>query len=954
MRHCLPATFRSSTITRALALVPLLAAAIGAHGADDLQQGLIAEYFELSETPGDFVDLKSKKPFLVRIDKQINYDSVEGQFYNTKLAANFTARWSGVVKIEKAGSYTFATESDDGSRLSIDGKPVVNNGGSHGMEKKSGTIELTPGDHAIVVEYFQGGGGAGMKVFWKAPGGDEQPIPAAALASSKAALAAVAWDKDAFAKRKAGGGGGGGGNPKDWYNLMDFGPIHSASITAQWPEKNMAIKGVAVSLGAKHGAEGLKAGVCFDTDLLRYSAGWTDGWLALRGVAYDGSHGPAGPSVAGNQFFGTKAAPGWSKGDSFADPRSEPFGPLPSEWAKWKGLYLNGDKVVLSYTVGGSAVLELPALEAGGKAISRTFNLAKFAAASSMVVSELPGGTGAVEGAVAKLSGGGKQLAASLVGAPAGVALAIDGERILMKVPAGAAGVFKLVLSEDAAALAGAGPAVDPASLAKGGPVLWQQTVEVKGELGAGDAGYVVDTITTPANHTENPYNARLRIAGIDFFSDGRAAVSTWNGDVWVISGIDDKLEKIVWKRYAAGLYQTLGLKIVDDKIYTLGRDQITRLHDLNNDGEADFFENFNNDMHVTPGFHEFALDLHTDRQGNFIFAKGGPVRPGGRGWETISEHAGTVMRVSKDGSKLEIIGTGVRAPNGSGFGGPDDLVTVGDNEGTWTPACRVTAIPPNRIPMFVGVPDLAHKNPPPTDYTRPIYWTPHSIDNSNGGQVWSPKGDKWGPLAERLLHISYGKSDLHLVLMEKIPDAPNNCGWQGGIVKMPLAFNTGIARGRFNPKDGQLYVAGLQGWQTNGAKFGGVQRVRYTGKPWATATGLSVKKNGIALAFSVPLDKAEAGNKDNYTIEEWNYAWTKEYGSPEFKPSSDNKQKGHDKVEVTNVTVSADGKSVFLEMPVHEVMQMKIKYRIKTADGANIQQDIYNTIHVVGDKAGP
>ena len=74
MRHCLPAALNTSTITRALALVPLLAAAIGAHAADDLQQGLIAEYFELSDTPGDFVDVKGKKPFLVRIDKQINYD----------------------------------------------------------------------------------------------------------------------------------------------------------------------------------------------------------------------------------------------------------------------------------------------------------------------------------------------------------------------------------------------------------------------------------------------------------------------------------------------------------------------------------------------------------------------------------------------------------------------------------------------------------------------------------------------------------------------------------------------------------------------------------------------------------------------------------------------------------------------------------------------------------------
>ena len=740
----------------------------------------------------------------------------------------------------------------------------------------------------------------------------------------------------------------------EWFRKMDTGPIHSATITAQWPDKNIAIKGIAVNIGAQFGMEGLQAGVCFDTDLLRYSAGWTGSFLDLRGVAYDGGHGESGPLIAGNQLFGTKVAPGWSKGETLSDPRREPFGPLPADWAKWKGLYLNGEKTVLSYTVGGSAVLETPALEANGKAISRTFQLAPFAAASSMVVSDLPRGVGTVNDGFATLSGDEKQLFATLIGAPAGVTLAVDGERILMKVSAGVTGVFKLVMAHDVAALTGVALAVDPTLLTKGGPALWKKTVEVKGSLGTGDAAYVVDTITTPAEAKENPYGSRLRLGGIDFFSDGRAAVSTWNGDVWVISGIDDKLEKIIWKRYAAGLYQTLGLKIVDDKIYTLGRDQITRLHDLNGDGEADFFENFNNDMHVTPGFHEFALDLHTDNQGNFIFAKGGPVRPGGRGWETISEHAGTVMRVSRDGAKLEIIGTGVRAPNGSGFGGPDGIITVGDNQGTWTPACRVTAIPPSKIPMFVGVPDLAHSNPPPSDYTRPIYWSPMNVDNSNGGQVWSTKGDQWGPLAERLLHISYGKCTLHLVLMEKIPEGPTNCGFQGGTVQFPLTFNTGIARGRVNPADGQLYLAGLKGWQTNGTKMGGVQRVRYTGKALNSVMGMAVKKNGITLTFSTKVDPVEAAKRDNYTLEQWNYKWTSDYGSPEFKPSTGDKDQGHDRVEISTLTVSADGKSVFMEMPTQVVMQMRIRFKIKSADGAAIEQEIFNTINYVPESVGP
>ena len=110
-------------------------------------------------------------------------------------------------------------------------------------------------------------------------------------------------------------------------------------------------------------------------------------------------------------------------------------------------------------------------------------------------------------------------------------------------------------------------------------------------------APYVVDTVTVPA---ENPFGSWIRVGGIDFFKDGRIAFSTWSGDVWVGKFADDKLSKISWHRYATGIFHGLGLKIVNEQIYVLGRDQITLLHDFNKDGEADFYENFNNDVLIT------------------------------------------------------------------------------------------------------------------------------------------------------------------------------------------------------------------------------------------------------------------------------------------------------------------------------------------------------------------
>src|SRR5207302_11229332 len=139
------------------------------------------------------------------------------------------------------------------------------------------------------------------------------------------------------------------------------------------------------------------------------------------------------------------------------------------------------------------------------------------------------------------------------------------------------------------------------------GPAYWPQVLVTFGRTGMGRGPYVVDTLTIPE---QNPLKSWLRFCSFDFFSDGRAAISTWSGDVWVVSAIDSTLRHLKWKRYAAGLFEALGLKIVDDVVYVTSRDRIVRLHDLNDDGEADFYESFNSDAPVAPSYHAFAFDL--------------------------------------------------------------------------------------------------------------------------------------------------------------------------------------------------------------------------------------------------------------------------------------------------------------------------------------------------------
>ena len=77
-----------------------------------------------------------------------------------------------------------------------------------------------------------------------------------------------------------------------------------------------------------------------------------------------------------------------------------------------------------------------------------------------------------------------------------------------------------------------------------------------------------------------------------------------------------------------------------------MGRDQITCFATLNGDGETDFYENFNNDAQVTEHFHEFAMDLQVDAEGNFYYGQGRPARAA-----ALVPHHGTLLKVAGDGT---------------------------------------------------------------------------------------------------------------------------------------------------------------------------------------------------------------------------------------------------------------------------------------------------------------
>jgi hypothetical protein len=101
--------------------------------------------------------------------------------WNRRPPPAFSARWSGYLIVPRDGSYTFSLTSDDGSSLSIDGTSVVDNGGNHAAQTKSGRIVLSRGPHDVVVEYAQAGGAYELDWQWAHDGGAPEPVPESVL-----------------------------------------------------------------------------------------------------------------------------------------------------------------------------------------------------------------------------------------------------------------------------------------------------------------------------------------------------------------------------------------------------------------------------------------------------------------------------------------------------------------------------------------------------------------------------------------------------------------------------------------------------------------------------------------------------------------------------------------------------------------------------------------------------
>lgn len=725
-----------------------------------------------------------------------------------------------------------------------------------------------------------------------------------------------------------------------WYEEMKIGPAWSNTFqdNFQGAKRVGAIKGILLDLGDGYHA-------LFDTETLRLDTAYEGAWN-WGGTPWTGQHGVLIALQNQNPVFNTATVPGWADTNgSFEDTRENPgYGNL--KYAGFLGYYRHGDKTVLSYQVHGAQLLETISHE--GSTIVRSFHVSSYGQDLVLDVADEKGAfTVGADHASASSADGLK-----VVSSP-NVELAVDEKspgRLLLKIRKSnrVGGDFQIALARGSDPKLSAAP--DFKKLTSGGPAQYPEIIETAGVVATDkSAPYVTDVVTLP---TRNPWKANLRFGGFDFIDEDSAALSSWNGDVWVVRGLKGDWSKLKWQRIASGLFETLGLKVVKGSIYVNGRDQITQLIDLNGDGETDFYKVFNRDVIVTAGFHEFAFDLQTDKAGNFYFSKAAPVRSGGRGFERILPDNGTVMKVSADGAKLEVIATGLRAPGGIGVG-PNGEITTGENEGSWQPCCKINYLKAGKT-AFLGT-EPARQLLKDAPYTEPLCYLPMSVDNSSGSQTWVPEGAKFGLPVGTMLHLSYGQSSVYQVL-----PVPRGDTYQGGVVKLPIKLQSSAMRARFHA-DGSMYLLGFRGWQTNAATECAFQRIRYNpGVLLPVPEKLAYTPTGVRLTFATKLDAGIAGDVASYSSERWNYVRSSQYGSGEFSvdhpdaaaekqalDKESHEHKVHDTVKIESATLLPDGQTVDLKLEgMKPCMTLKVTYDLEALDHKVLKGELYSTVY--------
>lgn len=450
------------------------------------------------------------------------------------------------------------------------------------------------------------------------------------------------------------------------------------------------------------------------------------------------------------------------------------------------------------------------------------------------------------------------------------------------------------------------------------------------------------------------PEGVVLEVGGMTLLPDGRLAVSSRRGDIYLVENPLGAPEQMKFTRFASGLHEVLGLAYRDDWLYATQRGEVTRIKDANGDGRAELFETFSDGWEISGDYHEYAFGSDFDAEGNLwvVLCLTGS-------FSSNVKYRGWCLRIDPQGRAIPTC-SGIRSPGGIGMNAAGDVFYT-DNQGPWNGTCSLKHLKPGK---FVGHPD-GNKWYSLTDALGPQPATPESggrmmieakkipqleppavyfpyqkMGQSASGVACDTTGGKFGVFQNQLFVGDQTHSTVMRVALEQVQGH-----YQGACFPFRAGFGSGTLAMLMAP-NGSMFVGGTnRGWGSRGSKPFALERLDWTGKTPFEIHEMRAKPDGFELTFTHPVDPQTAADVKSYTLSTYTYIYQASYGSPEVDATQP---------AVLKAEVSADRRRVrlFVEK-LHEGHVHELHLNgVRSAAGAPLlHREAYYTLNYVPEK---
>ena len=392
-------------------------------------------------------------------------------------------------------------------------------------------------------------------------------------------------------------------------------------------------------------------------------------------------------------------------------------------------------------------------------------------------------------------------------------------------------------------------------------------------------------------------------VTGMDFLPNGDLALCTALGEVFIVSQLRNPTNAPVWRRFARGLMEPAGLRVLSGEIFIAQKCELTRLRDTDGDGEADYFECVSQGWGFNGNARQFATGPVADKEGRlhvFLDARGARWEVPFRGWDA---------RFSRAGKDFEGWASGFHAPGGALSIGGEVFVT--DNPGPWVPAAKLIHVRESQFqghPATQPAPQEQFKEP--KDFAPPAVWLPSRLAKRVGGFAVAP--EIWGAFAGQVI-VADGEGGLLRVSLEQVNGAWQGTAWPFLDVAAEVRRRTAAASPNPPPHlggytrlafaaDGELFVGGATG----------PSRIRPIGPIAFEVKSVKALGDGFELSFTQPVEAAGATKAASYEVTQFNYRHQAELGAEHDFVGTANRASG---LEVSEVTVAANGLSARLKV---------------------------------------